>query len=109
LLGDSRVVRDHHNRLPVLIDQFPQDGRDPLAVRGIEVAGRLIGQQDGRFDDQGPGDGNPLLLATGEFAGEVRPARGQADQFQRSSGPFAGLCCGQAIQLQRQRDILFRC
>jgi len=35
---------------------------------GIEVAGGLISQQQGRLSDQRPGDGNPLLLPAGQLA-----------------------------------------
>ncbi len=36
------------------------------AVREVEVAGRLIGDQDGRVVSQGPGHGGALLLAASD-------------------------------------------
>ena len=48
----------------------------------VEVSGGLVAQQDLRAVDDGPGDGDPLLLTTGELvrealllALEARPSR----------------------------------
>ena len=43
---------------------------DLVAGRGVELPGRLIGQDQDRVLDQGPGDGDALLLAAREL---VRP------------------------------------
>ena len=45
---------------------------DGLARLGVERGGRLVGEDQRRLVDQGPGDRHPLLLA----AGELRPAGG---------------------------------
>ena len=37
----------------------------------IQVARRLVGQQHGGLGDDGPRDGDPLLLAAGELGGRV--------------------------------------
>ena len=42
--------------------QFAQQVHDGFAVGGIEVAGGLVRQQDGRLARQRPGDGDALLL-----------------------------------------------
>ena len=57
-----RIVRhqDHRDPLGVELLEHPQDF--DAGVR-IEVAGRLVGQEQGGVVDQGPGDGHPLLLA----------------------------------------------
>jgi hypothetical protein len=33
----------------------------------IEVAGRFVGEEDGRVLDRGAGDGHPLLFAAGKL------------------------------------------
>ena len=38
---------------------------DHFAGPEVEVSGRFVGQQDGRFADQGPRQHNPLLFAPG--------------------------------------------
>ena len=49
---------------------------------GVEVSGRLVGQQHQRPVDEGAGDRHALLLATGQLAGQpVRLAR-QADHLE---------------------------
>src|SRR3954471_18463970 len=61
-LGDSRIVRHHNDRLTVLIDQLAKGLRNALTIGAVEIARRLVGKQDGRLDDQSPGNGNPLLF-----------------------------------------------
>ncbi len=50
----------------------------------VQVAQRFIKEKQIRFDDQGPGEGNPLLFPSGELGGisEILPR--QANKFQAS-------------------------
>ena len=48
---------------------------DRGAGLAIEIASRLIGQDELRLHEKGPREGNPLLLATGELARPVGQAR----------------------------------
>ncbi len=66
-----RVVRDHHDGLPGLLVEGPQNIEHGLRVARIEIAGWLIGEQDGRFVHQRASNGDALLLAAGEGAGFV--------------------------------------
>ena len=50
-----------------------QHQEDVLGHVGIQLAGGLVGQQQGRVVGQGHRDGDPLLLAAGQFRG-VTPA-----------------------------------
>ena len=54
----------------------------------IEIAGRFVGQQQGRPVDQRPGDGDPLLLAARHLRRLVVHAIGQADPFEERLGQF---------------------
>ena len=92
--GVARIVPAHH--LPIPQGHHPVHPRGEVRVMGgdqrgqalaahrrqqfledqaggadIEVAGRLVGQQDARRIGQGAGDRHALLLAAGEAAGPV--------------------------------------
>ena len=105
--GDVFLVRDDDDGVA-----FPrkllEQRHDFRAGLGIEIAGRLVGQQDGRLVDQRAGDGDALALAAGKFVGLVMNAVGQADlrqRLQRHLAPFLG---GHAGINQRQLDVAQR-
>ena len=58
-----RVVGDEDDRLVPLDARPPERVEDLRAGRVVEVAGRLVGEQEGGPGDKGTGDGDPLLLA----------------------------------------------
>ena len=55
-------MRHHAHRAAVGIE-LAQQFHHRLAVLGIQVARRLVGQQDRRITRNGPRDGDTLLLA----------------------------------------------
>ena len=59
-----------------------QQLHDLAAGRRVEVAGRLVGQQDPRLARSSPGDGRPLHLAAGQLARLVLEPMAQADAVQ---------------------------
>ena len=75
-----RVVGDHQHGLA----QFPIGALQHLQYRGgilgVEVSGRLVGQHNRRFVDQGSGQGDALLFAAAQFAGAVIEAFVDAKQ-----------------------------
>ena len=81
---------------------------DLVAARRVEIAGRLVGDEQGRAGDDGAGDGHALLLAAGELGRRVVLAAAQADLGQRLHGELAPLAAGRAAIDQRQLDILGR-
>jgi hypothetical protein len=65
--GDLRFVGDDHERhAPLALDAL-EERHDLLAGRRVEVAGRLVGEQQGRFGDERTGDRDALLLPAGEL------------------------------------------
>ena len=59
---------DDHDRPPGELAQQPEhDG----SVLGVEIAGRLIGEDELRVVYQGAGDRESLLLATGQLVRTV--------------------------------------
>ena len=61
-VGGARIVRDHHDRLAVVPVERLQQGQDLVARFAIEVAGRLVAQQQRRVGDNRAGDADALLL-----------------------------------------------
>ena len=57
--------------------ELVEEGHDLIAGVGVEVAGGLVGEDDGGLVDEGAGDGDALALAAGELVGLVhmRPPR----------------------------------
>ena len=78
--GGARLVRDHHDRLAELLDRVTQELEDLGARRRVEVAGRLVREDDVRLRDERTGDRDALLLATGELGGAVREAIAESDR-----------------------------
>ena len=77
-----------------------------LAGLAVEVAGRLVGEDDLRAGAQRAGDGDALLLAAGELRREVVGAMGQAHLGEHGAGRLEGV--GLAGELQRQGHVLQR-
>src|SRR5260221_11458897 len=82
--------------------------RDPHAGTAIQVAGRLIGQQQGWAVDERAGDGHALLLAAGQFRGLVAHAPAQADEGQHLARAAVPLACRETRVYHRQGEILER-
>ena len=64
MLGDVLLVGDDDDCLPFPVEPL-EDGHDLLARSGIQVAGRLITEDDRRIVDESPRDSDTLLLAPG--------------------------------------------
>src|SRR6202034_375152 len=68
--GHTGVVGDDHDRGAALM-QPAQQVQDRPAGRGVQVAGRLVGHDQGGPPDQCPGDRGALLLTAGQLVGPV--------------------------------------
>src|SRR5262249_61687214 len=75
--GDVRPMGYEEDGLAGVV-QALEDADDLLRGPGVEVAGRLVGQEDRRGGDQGAGDRHPLLLAARELRRVVVLAAGEA-------------------------------
>ena len=85
-----------------LLEQFQDAG----GVVRIEVAGRFIGQEEGRPVDQGPGDGGALHFAPAHLMGEGAGPGGEADQVEHFRSAGAGLAGAFAAEEKGQFDVL---
>ncbi len=97
---------DEHQRRPALPVQVEHQIDDLRAGRRVEIAGRLVGEQDRRLDHEGAGERHALLLAAGQFGGIVGGAVGKPDLRQLGPGAFEGV--GAAGELERHGDVFQR-
>src|SRR5437762_5476543 len=67
VLGDVGLVRHQHDRDAALYVQLLKNAHDLDAGLRIEVAGRLVGEQQRRAVHRRAGDGDALLLTTREL------------------------------------------
>ena len=81
---------DHDDGLAQLADDPVEQVQDDGGRVGVEVAGGFVGQHQGGIVDQRAGDGDPLLLASGEAVGKARSAVGQADTLEQALAPARG-------------------
>ena len=104
MAGGDGVVGDHDDGLAELVDGGAQEGEDLATRAGVEVARRLVGEDQIRPGSQGAGDGDALLLATGELTRAMGQAVAEADGLDDRAQPCSvGAAAGQG---QRQRDVL---
>ena len=100
--GGGRVVGHHHDGLARARPRAPQQAQQLGAGVRVEVAGRLVGEDDLRPADQRPRHRDPLLLAAGQLARPVPQPVGQADRVDHAPRPARGRA--PAGQPQRQRE-----
>ncbi len=72
-LGDFVAMRHDHQRQPALGAEAMQQVNDLVLALAIEIAGRLVGQEQAWVVGQCPRDRDPLALADGELAGVMSP------------------------------------
>ena len=82
---DVVLVGDQDDRLAAGVE-LVEDLHDLLAGPGVEVAGRLVGEDDRRAVDQGAGDGDALALSARELVRLVPHAVREPDLLDRLLG-----------------------
>ena len=103
--GGARIVGHHQDGLARLAVQRLEKVEHRIARLAVEVAGRLVAQQEQRIGDDGARDADPLFLAAGQFGRAVPGAVGKTDECQRRAGAAQPLGGRQVGQQQRQLDI----
>src|SRR6516225_127698 len=94
-----RIVRDENQRGAALGLTAEQKLDDLAPGCFVEIAGRFVGDDDGRVGRQGAGERDPLLLAAGKLGGIMPSALRQADGGEFALGDC--LCVGHAGELER--------
>jgi len=108
VFGYVVFVGDQDNRVSLGV-QLVHKGHYFITGLGIEIAGRLIGQDDGRTIYQGARDRDSLALAAGEFVGLVHHPGFEINFAQRFFGAANALFRRRAVINQRKLDIVQSC
>ena len=105
-MGKPRIMCNQQQRhLPPGTFGKEQIGDLPAGLL-VEIAGRLVGDQDRRLRREGAGERHPLLFAAGEFAWIMRHAVGEPDIGEFALGPLEGV--GVTGKFQRHGDVFQR-
>ncbi len=95
----------HHQRDPLLPVEPLKQGNHLLPGAGVEIAGRLIGQDQPRCHRHGPSDGYPLTLTAGELGRAMLGPVLQPQLPQQALAAAMALGGGDPAQHQRQFDV----
>src|SRR5579872_5499256 len=104
--GEVRIMGDEDERRAALGAQFEEKIDDRLARRFVEIAGRFVGDEDGRPRRQSSGERDALLLAARKLRRIMSEAAGKADRGELGLGAVKRV--GRAGELQRRGDVLQR-
>ncbi len=63
----AEIMSDEEHAGSMLALQFADETKDLRLSRDVQRSGRLVGDQQGRLQDQGHGDHDPLALSSGEL------------------------------------------
>ena len=81
---ESTVVGDDDERAVAAPLLLADEREDLVAPFSVEVASRLVGEEDDRVLDQGPRDRHPLLLAPRELRRPVTQPVAEPDLLQEA-------------------------
>src|SRR5690606_19703905 len=85
--GGGGVVGDHDDGLAELVHR-PAHERQQFGGRiGVQVAGRLVGEDDLSAPHHGPGGRHPLLLSTRQLGGSVLETVAQRQDLDHLASP----------------------
>src|SRR5438094_6594331 len=104
-VDDGVVVGCHEHGRTGPVDPVEQL-HDVHRGGGVKVSGRLVCQEDQGPVDEGPGDRDALLLATGELVGIVVQFLPQPDQVQDLRHALLGDVARFSDHLQRKGDVV---
>ena len=98
--------RDQHRRAHLV--QFLEEIEQPDGHAVIDIARRLVCEQELRPADHRTGNGHALLLSAGQGMRQGIEMTGQADPFEQFRHIFADRRFASPRDAQRQRDIIQR-
>src|SRR6516164_2502783 len=104
--GDIGVVRDQDDRDVAFLVELAKQRHDLVAALAVEVACRLVSKHEHRIVNERTGDGDTLLLTTGELVWAVLQTVAETDKLQRSCGSPSAFVGRHPRIKQRQFDIL---
>ena len=86
--GGLRVVRDHDDRLVILLVQLAEHIKHDLRIFRVEISGRLVGQDYSGIVDDRPCQSDALLFAAGKLQRLVRHFVFELEQPQNLATSF---------------------
>src|SRR5664280_167624 len=101
---DVFLVRDDDDRVPLLV-QLPEEPHDLLSRLRVEVAGRLVPEEERRAGHESARDRDALPLPARELVRVVMGAVRKADVGERLLRPFTPLLLRDAGIDERQLDL----
>ena len=101
--GQRGIVGDRDKRASILAGETEQEVDDPASRGGIQIPGRLVGEEDAGVVDQRAGDRHALLLPAAQLGGEMVETARQTDPAEKVTG--LGLVPRPA-QHGREQDVL---
>ena len=93
------------DRRPLAVDLLEQ-AHDLGGQVGVEISGRLVGQEEAGVVDDGPGDGDPLLFARGQGVGIIPDPVMEADHPQGDEDLAPELVGRRPEDLKGDADVL---
>ena len=108
LLAHQRVVRGDHDGHAQVAVEPPEELEDLVPGRGVELARRLVGEDDVRPVGEGHGDRDPLLLPARQPVRAEVGTVGQVHLAQQLARPGRAGVVRHAVEDHRQRDVLQR-
>ena len=101
-------MRDQDEGHPARLMQVEKEVDDLVAVHAVEIAGRLISEDQVWPVDDAPRDGDALAFAAGQLVRQMRRACGEADGLKRGFGAALALIAVDASAKGGDLDILIR-
>src|SRR5215470_16202127 len=105
-VDEGLVVGGYQGGDPLGADDREQQAHDLAAGLQVQLAGRLVGDQQLGAAGQGPGDGYALLLAAGQLVRPVRGVLGEPDDRQHRRDALLANPGRRAGDPQRDPDVL---
>src|SRR5687768_6571431 len=103
--GGGGVVGDHDDGFAEVAGERAEQVEDVGGGFPVEVAGRIVGDEQRRIRDEGAGDGDALFLAAGKLGGGVVAAIGKADKGEGGIDFFTTLLFGKRGEKKREFDV----
>lgn len=100
------VVGGEDERGTAAVIDLPHYVDNAIRVGGVEIGGRFVGDHEHGIGDQGPGDGDTLLLTAGEFLRAMMGAFGEFDFIEQAQRLLFRIGQIDTLNLERKHHVL---
>ena len=105
--GELAVVGHDEDGAVSFVSEVAHDGPDILARVGVEIAGRLVGEDQHGIVGERPRDGDALGLTAGELLRQLVLVSGEPEIGRGASPPFRGWRSRESLPSRRMGSITF--